>query len=449
MALLVQKYGGTSVGSPERITQVARKIAQAYAQGHQLVVVVSAVGETTDELIRLAYQVADHPSHREMDMLLSAGERISMALLSMALAACQVPACSFTGSQSGIITDQSHQRARILRILGDRIRLALTENKVVIVAGFQGVSEQKEITTLGRGGSDTTAVALAAALRAQVCEIYTDVEGVFSGDPRWVGAAQKIAALPVDLMIEMATLGAGVLHPRSVEMAKRFQVPLHVRSSLSAGPGTEILFESVRDWVLQGRSGQEGGGCGGMESGFEARKAGLMSSERSWEMGAAGTSSSSGMEDWQVTAVTADASKMFLKVTLARPTALAALWERAGRSHLSLIALSFADGVVRFFSEREAEGEWRQHLSELVREGFVTEYLIELGLVPLSVLGHRLSQDGRALAELMETLAGAHINVTSGVASPLAMTVGVAASQAEAGVQALHQAWLERQGAAS
>ena len=184
MALIVQKYGGTSLGSPQRIVAVAKRIARLRADGHQAVVVVSAMGQSTDDLIELAHQVSQQPAHREMDMLLTTGERISMALLTMALTDLGVDAISLTGSQSGIITDQSHRRARIKKILGDRIRTALKEDKVVIVAGFQGVSETKEITTLGRGGSDTTAVALASVLSAELCEIYTDVDGVYSTDPR-------------------------------------------------------------------------------------------------------------------------------------------------------------------------------------------------------------------------------------------------------------------------
>ncbi|NBU21741.1 aspartate kinase, partial [bacterium] len=207
MSLIVQKFGGTSVGSPERIQKVAERIAHAHQAGNQLVVVVSAMGHTTDELIELAHEVSRQPPHREMDMLLSAGERISMALLSMALADCKVPALSLTGSQTGIITDSSHRRARIQRILGDRVRTALGDGKVVIVAGFQGVSETREITTLGRGGSDTTAVALAAALQAEKCEIYTDVDGVFSADPRLVEDAKVWNQIPHDLMVELATRG--------------------------------------------------------------------------------------------------------------------------------------------------------------------------------------------------------------------------------------------------
>jgi aspartate kinase len=201
--LLVQKYGGTSVGSPERIQAVADRVARAKREGKSLVVVVSAMGDTTDELIELAHRISKNPHPREMDMLLTVGERISMALLSMALADRGVPAVSLTGSQTGIITDTGHRRARIRRILGDRVRAALAENKVVIVAGFQGVSEAKEITTLGRGGSDTTAVALASVLGAEACEIFTDVDGVFSADPRIVPEAQLWKRIPHDLMVEI------------------------------------------------------------------------------------------------------------------------------------------------------------------------------------------------------------------------------------------------------
>ncbi|HEU4335095.1 MAG TPA: aspartate kinase [Candidatus Eisenbacteria bacterium] len=240
MGLMVQKYGGTSVGSPERIQHVADRIVRTRRAGADLVVVVSAMGDSTDDLVELARQVSkeDHP--REMDMLLTAGERISMALVSMAVNDRGQEAVSFTGSQSGIVTDTSHTRAKIVEIRADRIREELAKGRVVIVAGFQGVSREREVTTLGRGGSDTTAVALAAALGADECEIYTDVDGVFTADPRVVPAARKLASVSYDEMLELASLGAKVLHNRSVEIARRFDVPVHVRSSFNWNEGTRI-----------------------------------------------------------------------------------------------------------------------------------------------------------------------------------------------------------------
>ena len=243
MALIVQKYGGTSVADPERMRNVARHIAATKAQGNQLVIVVSAMGKATDNLLDLARQVSSAPTGREMDMLLTTGERISMSLLCMALQDLGVDAMSFTGSQVGIITDTVHGRAKILEIKGDRVREALSEGKVAVVAGFQGVSTAKEITTLGRGGSDTTAVALAAALKADVCEIYTDVTGVFTADPRIVPQARKLKHLEFDEMLEMAGAGSKVLALRSVEFARNHNVPIHVRSSFTWEQGTWVSGE--------------------------------------------------------------------------------------------------------------------------------------------------------------------------------------------------------------
>ena len=243
MALVVQKYGGTSVGDAERIRAVADHVARTRAAGNDVVVVVSAMGKFTDDLIRLADDVSPTRPPRELDMLLTAGERISMALVSMALAARGVDSASFTGSQAGIITDTDHTKAKILEMRPDRIREALDAGLVPVVAGFQGVSTERDITTLGRGGSDVTAVALAAALKADVCEIYTDVTGVFSADPRVVSCARRLPKVSFDEMLEMAATGGRVLMLRSVEFARRHQVPLHVRSSFTWEPGTWIVEE--------------------------------------------------------------------------------------------------------------------------------------------------------------------------------------------------------------
>ena len=398
--LIVQKYGGTSVGTPERIRAVADRIAQARKAGHDLVVVVSAMGHTTDELIDLAHQVAREPQHREMDMLLTAGERISMALLSMALHERGVPALSFTGSQTGIITDTAHRRARIKRILGDRVRQAIATGHVAIVAGFQGVSETKEITTLGRGGSDTTAVALAAALGAAACEIYTDVNGVYSADPRVVSEAKLFRKIPHDLMVELATRGAGVLHPRSVELAKQFVVPLRVLNSLNQDEGT---------WVMERKN-----------------------------MGP-----NTAMEEFRVTGVTSDKGRMLLRVELERATVVTAIWDRATKAHLSMVAPFFADSKMAFYVERDAENEWRALLQDLAYQGFVRSYDLEAGLAPVSVVGDRFSQDGAALGEIMETLASSGISVTMGSASALALTVAVPTGRLDEAVKALHQKLIE------
>ena len=242
MGLIVQKYGGSSVADAEGMKRVAARIVASKRDGNQVVVVVSAMGDTTDELIDLANQITPIPAGRELDMLLTAGERISMALLAMAISNLGHEARSFTGSQAGVITDSAHGRARIIDVTPGRIQEALDEGAIAIVAGFQGISQDtKDVTTLGRGGSDTTAVALAAALDADVCEIYTDVDGVFSADPRVVPAARKLKTVTYDEMLELAASGAKVLHLRCVEYARRYDLPIHVRSSFTTNEGTWVV----------------------------------------------------------------------------------------------------------------------------------------------------------------------------------------------------------------
>jgi len=252
VALIVQKYGGTSVADPDRIRAVAEHVAFTKRHGNDVVVVVSAMGKSTDNLIKLANDVSGVQPSRELDMLLSTGERISMTLVCMALAGVGIDAISFTGSQVGIITDTVHTKAKILEIKGDRVREALAQGKVCVVAGFQGVSTEKEITTLGRGGSDTTAVALAAALGADSCEIYTDVTGVFSADPRIVPQARKLQSINFEEMLEMAGAGSKVLALRSVEFARNHNVPIQVRSSFTWEPGTWITSQepSMEDPII-------------------------------------------------------------------------------------------------------------------------------------------------------------------------------------------------------
>lgn len=245
--MIVQKFGGSSVASPEHIKRVAKRVSETAAKGHSVVVVVSAMGDTTDDLIELAQKVSNVRSAREMDMLLTTGEQISIALLSMALQDKQIDAVSLTGGQAGILTESVHSKARIASIDPARIQEQLDFGKVVVVAGFQGVTEDGAITTLGRGGSDTTAVALAAALQADLCEIYTDVEGVYSTDPRIVANARKIPEISYDEMLELANLGAAVLHPRAVEYAKQYNVPLMVRSSFKPTTGTLVKEEAVME----------------------------------------------------------------------------------------------------------------------------------------------------------------------------------------------------------
>lgn len=240
MALIVQKYGGSSVSDVEAIKRVAKRIVETRNAGHKLVVVVSAMGDTTDELLDTAAQITDNAPEREMDILLTAGERISMSLLSMAINELGVPAQAFTGAQAGIHTTSAYGRAQITGMVPERVARSISEGQVAIVAGFQGISDDDDVTTLGRGGSDTTAVALAAALHADVCEIYTDVDGLFSADPRIVPKAHRLRSISTEETLELAANGAKILHLRAVEFARRYKVPLHVRSSFSEKEGTWI-----------------------------------------------------------------------------------------------------------------------------------------------------------------------------------------------------------------
>jgi aspartate kinase len=238
MALIVQKYGGTSVGTVERILHVADQVAQARMAGHDPVIVLSAMSGETDRLVRLAHAVTPQPDEREMDMLLSTGERVTIALLAMALRGRGINAQSFTGRQVGIFTDSTHTKARIARVSAERIREALAAGVIPIVAGFQGINERSDVTTLGRGGSDLTAVALAAALKADRCIIYTDVDGVYTADPNIVPGARRLAKVSYEEMLELASLGAKVLQSRSVEFAARYGIPVEVQSSFKEGRGT-------------------------------------------------------------------------------------------------------------------------------------------------------------------------------------------------------------------
>jgi aspartate kinase len=252
--LIVQKFGGSSVADPEKIKNVARRVAESAAAGHRMVVVVSAMGRTTDGLVALAHAITPNPDPREMDMVLATGEQVTIGLLAMALQALGHPACSFTGPQVGLVTDDAHTKARIQRITAERIGAALAAGKIVVVAGFQGMTEAGAITTLGRGGSDLTGVALAAALKADVCEIFTDVDGVYTADPNVVPEARKLARVSYDEMLEMASLGAKVLQARSVEFAKKYAVPVHVRSTFKPDAGTLVTREddSMEQAVVTG-----------------------------------------------------------------------------------------------------------------------------------------------------------------------------------------------------
>jgi aspartate kinase len=252
--IIVQKFGGSSVANPDRIKEVARRVVSYYDKGYSVVVVVSALGDTTDELIMLAAQITNEPPEREMDMLMATGEQVSCALLAMAIEKLGYQAIAFTGGQVGIITDTSHTKAKILKISDKRILEELKKGQIVIVAGFQGITRNDDITTLGRGGSDLTAVALAKTLKAKICEIYTDVKGVYTTDPRIVRNAKKNHKITYDEMLELASLGAQVMQARSIEVAKRFNVPIHVRSSFSKEEGTMIVKDTdkMEDVVIRG-----------------------------------------------------------------------------------------------------------------------------------------------------------------------------------------------------
>jgi len=252
--LVVQKYGGSSVANPERIKRVAQRVIDTKRSGADIVVVVSALGDTTDELLQLAAQITQNPAERELDMLMATGEQVSVALLAMAIHELGEDAVSFTGAQVGILTDNTHTKARIVDINTQRIVKEIAKGRIVIVAGFQGINLNQDITTLGRGGSDLTAVAIAKALRADVCEIFTDVEGVYTADPRIVPQARKLETISYDEMLEMASLGAQVMQARSIFVAKRFDIPMHVRSSFSLREGTMITksVKAMEDIVVSG-----------------------------------------------------------------------------------------------------------------------------------------------------------------------------------------------------
>ena len=399
MPIVVQKYGGTSVADPARINAVADRIVASRAAGNDLVVVVSAMGDTTDELLELASRISASPPRREMDMLLTAGERISMALLAMALHERGVPAVSYTGSQAGILTDSSHGEARITRITGERVRQSLDDGKVVIVAGFQGVDpSSKEITTLGRGGSDATAVALAAALGADSVEIYTDVDGVFTADPRIVPEARKLGEVPFDEMLVLSAGGAGVLMSRSVEFGRRYDVPIHVRSSFNDDEGT---------WVRE-----------------------------------------ASMEQAIVSGIAHDRSEA--KVTVNRvpdhPGVAAALFGTLARARINvdMIVQNVAhDGStdISFTVPRanlvEAERISKQVSGEIGAESVDVD--AEIGKVSLVGAGMK-SQPGVA-ARMFETLASAGINIEMISTSTIRISCVVRANQVEEAVRALHAAF--------
>ena len=400
MALIVQKYGGTSVADPERIRAVAEPVAFTKRHGNDVVVVVSAMGKSTDNLIKLANDVSSVQPARELDMLLTTGERISMTLVCMALAGVGIDAISFTGSQVGIITDTVHTKAKILEVKGDRVREALAQGKVCVVAGFQGVSTDKEITTLGRGGSDTTAVALAAALDADSCEIYTDVTGVFSADPRIVPQARKLQHINFDEMLEMAGAGSKVLALRSVEFARNHNVPIQVRSSFTWEPGT---------WV---------------------------------------TSQEPSMEDPIISGVVTDVSeaKVTVRKVPDRPGISAALFEQLADSNVNvdmIVQNTSTDGNTDIsFTVPKADMKVAQGIVESVaKEIGAAGIAQDDAIAKISLVGAGMKTSPGIAAKMFRTLADNGVNIQMISTSTIRISVVIAAADLEKAARSLHTAF--------
>ncbi|MEY2767969.1 MAG: aspartokinase [Actinomycetota bacterium] len=404
MALVVQKYGGTSVADPDRIKAVADHVAFTRNHGNDVVVVVSAMGKSTDNLISLANAVSSVQPGREMDMLLTAGERISMSLLCIALAGIGVEAVSFTGSQVGIITDTVHTKAKILEVKGDRVRDALSSGKVVVVAGFQGVSTDSEVTTLGRGGSDTTAVALAAALGADVCEIYTNVTGVFTADPRIVPQARKLARLQFDEMLEMAGVGSKVLALRSVEFARNHNVPIHVRSSFTWEHGT---------WVADEAS--EGGPS---------------------------------MEDPIISGVVQDASESKVTVIAVpdRPGISAALFENLANANINvdmIVQNTSKDGLTDIsFTVPKADMRTAEDIVARVAGEIGAQAVThDADIAKVSLVGAGMKTSPGIAARMFRVLADNNVNIHMISTSTIRVSVVIALADMETAVRALHTAF--------
>lgn len=399
MRIIVQKFGGTSVDGAERIRNVARRVVAAKRAGYEVCVVVSAPGDMTDRLVDMAYEITESPPPREMDMLLSTGERISIALLSMAVQALGERATSFTGSQAGIITDTSHTKARIVEIKADRVLETLEKGCIAIVAGFQGVSTARDVTTLGRGGSDTTAVALAARLGAEVCEIYTDVEGVYTTDPRIVPEARKLPVVSYEEMLEMAATGAKVLNARSVEFARVYRVPVHVRSSFVPDEGT---------WV---REVDE-------------------------------------MEQPVITAVTYDRSEA--KVTLRRvpdrPGVAARVFGRIAEENVNIdmiIQNISEDGStdISFTVSKDEVERARQVTEAISRELGAKGVEVDPGIAKVSLIGAGMRTHPGVAAKMFEALAREGINIEMISTSPIKISCVIREERTEDAVRAVHSAF--------
>lgn len=400
MALIVQKFGGSSVANPERIRRVAARILESRRQGNQVVVVVSAMGDTTDELIRLAHQITPTPSDREMDMLMATGEQVAVALLAMALHARGAEAVSLTGPQAGIYTDAVHRKAKIVSIVPQRVRRHLRRGHIVIIAGFQGQTPGQDIATLGRGGSDTTAVALAAALKADRCQIFTDVEGVYSADPRVVKQARKLKEIAYDEMLELASLGAKVLMSRSVEFAKKYGVELEVLSSFNKAPGT-LVKEEVK-----------------------------------------------GMEDVVVRGVSADTEQA--KVTVVgvpdRPGVAAAIFEKLAAASVNIdmiIQNVSAHGAtdISFTVNEEDLPKTRKVIQALPQNLGVRGIKVDDDIVKVSIVGVGMSGHSGVAYRMFKTLAEKNINIEMISTSEIKVSVVIEKQYARQAMVALHTAF--------
>ncbi len=398
MGTIVQKYGGTSVAGPEEIKRVARRIVRAAEEGKSVCVVVSAMGDTTDRMIELAREVSPDPHPRELDMLLTSGERISISLVSMAINDLGHEAVSFTGSQAGILTDTRHGKAKIVEVRTGRVEEALAEGKVAIVAGFQGVSTSRDVTTLGRGGSDTTAVALAAALQADVCEIYTDVDGVYSADPRIVTGARKLAQVSYEEMLELAASGARVLALRSVEYARNHGVRIHVRSSFNDSEGT---------WVI-----------------------------REEDM----------LEQAIISGVAHDKSeaKVTIRAVPDRPGVAGRMFRPladAGINIDTIVQNVSAEGHTDIsFTLPEADlARAEPVLARLAAEVDAEGYVCDPDIAKISVVGAGMRSNPGVAADIFEALADAGINIEIISTSPIRVSCVVRASEAERAVRIVHE----------
>ena len=400
MALVVAKFGGTSVGDPDRIRNVAHRLVAKKQAGDDVVAVVSAMGHVTDELVDLASRVNPHPPDREMDMLLATGEQVSIALLAMAIHALGHDAVSFTGSQVGIVTDSVHSKAKITEIRADAVKDALAQGRIVIVAGFQGMTEDGQITTLGRGGSDTTAVAVAAGIGADVCEIFTDVDGVYTADPRIVPAARKIDSISYEEMLEMASSGAGVLQMRSVEFGRNHNVIIHCRSSFSDGPGT-IVREADET-----------------------------------------------MEQAIISGVTHDTSeaKITVRDVPDHPGVAASVFGKLAESNVNvdMIIQNVSEGGttdISFTAPKTDLPRARQALDEVVSELGAREWTVDENVAKVSLVGAGMKTHPGIAAKMFRTLADAGVNLDMISTSPIRISCVIGADGVGDAVRALHTAF--------